>query len=498
MGRPYGYYPTVRWGKIDRGMKPPHWLPIVLGALALATLALPVTARGVTKTAPAVFAGPTPRALCGPGSLAESPKELQGRVPPSEVASGRAAKGYTCNTALLSHVGTTGGYRVHRYHDTAGHECAFYDSTLLFPKDLGGVLEQGAGVVVLDMKDPARPVRTANLTTAAMDSPHESLSLNAARGLLAADLGNPITYPSAVDIYDVNKDCRHPVLKSSLPIGGLGHEGSFSPDGRTFWVASPVGNLAAIDVSNPALPMPLWSDTNMHPHGLNISDDGNTVYYADLGADVGLQILDVSQIQSRRPNPQVRRVSHLTWDTVSIPQTPIPVRINGHPYLVEVDEFASTGHASSGISGNPTAKVGAARIIDIADPRQPAVISNIRLDVQMPAGRMKTTNDTGANNFLQGYTGHYCAVPRRDNPRIVACSMILSGMRVFDIQDPRHPHEIAYFNAPVHKSSKDGATSSYAMSAPAFAPGRGEVWYTDGNSGFYAIRLTNGMERLLA
>jgi hypothetical protein len=478
-------------------MTSPHRLPAVLGALALVTLALPVTARAVTRAAPSVSAGPTPRALCGPGSRYESTKELQGRVPPSEVASGRAAQGYTCNTALLSHFGKTGGYRVYRYRDTAGHECAFYDSTLLFPKDLGGVLEQGGGVIVLDMKDPAHPVRTANLTTAAMDSPHESLSLNVARGLLAADLGNPITYPSAVDIYDVSKDCRHPVLKSSLPVGGLGHEGSFSPDGRTFWVASPVGNLTAIDVSNPSVPVPLWSDSNMRPHGLNVSDDGNTLYYADLGNDVGLQILDVSQVQSRKPGAKVARISHLTWDTVSIPQTPIPVKIKGHPYLVEIDEFASNGHASSGISGSPTAKVGAARIIDIGDPRHPAVISNIRLEVQMPDGRMKTTNDTGANSFLQGYTGHYCAVPKRDNPRIVACSMILSGMRVIDIQDPRHPHEIAYFNAPVYKDSNKGATSSYAMSAPAFAPDRGEVWYTDGNSGFYAMRLTNGMERLL-
>jgi hypothetical protein len=31
------------------------------------------------------------------------------------------------------------------------------------------------------------------------------------------------------------------------------------------------------------------------------------------------------------------------------------------------------------------------------------------------------------------------------------------------------------------------------MSAPTFVPGRGEVWYADGNTGFYALRLTNGI-----
>jgi hypothetical protein len=30
------------------------------------------------------------------------------------------------------------------------------------------------------------------------------------------------------------------------------------------------------------------------------------------------------------------------------------------------------------------------------------------------------------------------------------------------------------------------------MSAPAFVPQRGEVWYSDGNSGFYALKVTNG------
>ena len=77
--------------------------------------------------------------------------------------------------------------------------------------------DQLTGVYVLDMSDPAHPVHTDNLLTPAMQSPHESLSLNAKRGLLAADMGNPPFNPGFVDIYDVSQDCRHPVLKSSLP-----------------------------------------------------------------------------------------------------------------------------------------------------------------------------------------------------------------------------------------------------------------------------------------
>src|SRR5207245_6805089 len=116
---------------------------------------------------------------------------------------------------LLGHHGRTGGFKVFRYIDTAGHECAFYDSTLLFPTAEFLAPATLPGVFVLDMTDPKNPVQTASLTTPAMLSPHESLSPNLGRGLLAADMGYPTFNPGFVDIYDVSKDCRHPVLKSS-------------------------------------------------------------------------------------------------------------------------------------------------------------------------------------------------------------------------------------------------------------------------------------------
>ena len=446
---------------------------------------------GVGAAGPAVSDQPVPRAACGPGSNPESSAPgQQGRVSADDVKSGRAAKGYTCNTQLLGHYGTTGGYKVQRYVDGAGHECAYFDSTLLFP---GNALTAGGdltGVYVLDMTHPARPVRTDNLVTPAMQSPHESLSLNQKRGLLVADMGYPTFNPGFVDVYDLAADCRHPALKASVPTGILGHEGNFSPDGNTFWVSSTGGKtLTAVDLTDPTRPLPLWTTTDFIVHGLNVSDDGNRLYFADLGNPSGVTILDVSEVQQRKPNPQVRIVSRLTWDTVSIPQVPIPVRINGHPFLVEVDEF------SRGVAGSdPKSPVGAARVIDIADDTKPQVVSNIRLEVNTPQARASDqANDPGATNGLQGYAAHYCAVPNRNEPGVVACSFILSGLRLFDIRDPYHPREIAYFNAPVQPSRTGGLGSNYAMSGATFVPQRGEIWYSDGNSGFYAVRVTNGI-----
>jgi hypothetical protein len=77
-------------------------------------------------------------------------------------------------------------------------------------------------------------------------------------------------------------------------------------------------------------------------------------------------------------------------------------------------------------------------------------------------------------------------------------------LRVFDIRDPHHPREIAYFNQPSTLTPHFGevpvlsdlATNaippSWAQSSPAFVPERCEIWYSDGRTGFYNVRLTNG------
>src|SRR5260221_1969383 len=147
----------------------------------------------------------TPRAHCLPGSKPEP--GIQGRVP-----AGSADKGLWCNITMVSHQGTEGGFKVYRYIDVQGHECAYYDTTLMFPLNAFNPGAGSIGVAVLDMSDPAHPMQTATLTEPPMISPHESLNLNPQRGLLAAVNGNLVTEPGVVSIYDVHADCRHPVL----------------------------------------------------------------------------------------------------------------------------------------------------------------------------------------------------------------------------------------------------------------------------------------------
>jgi hypothetical protein len=461
----------------------------VLRVGAGVALAAALAAAGPAAAAQAATAKATPRAHCRPGSKPEP--GMQGRVSADDVKSGRAANGFACNMKLVGHEGATGGFKVYRFVDRAGHECAYYDTTLLFPLNAQNLGDRPTGVAVLDMSNPSKPVRTTTLLTPAMQSPHESLNLNQKRGLLVAVLGNPGAGPGVVDVYDVNADCRHPALQSTLPVGFLGHESGFAIDGRTYYATSLFdGHVTAVDLTNPKLPVPL-TVFNSLSHGMTVSNDGSRAYVASRGG-VGLSILDVSDIQWRKLNPQVHEITHLTWSPFSIPQVAIPVTIGGHRFVVEVDEFGTSQDGSDFPAQNGS-RVGAARIIDVENEKKPFVVSNMRLEVHQQANRSKLEGDPGATSFVQGYAGHYCNVPQRRNPGIVACSFILSGLRVFDIRDPYHPKELAYFVAPPRPSPVFAEQSNYAMSAPAFAPGRREIWYSDGNSGFYALRVARGV-----
>ncbi|MDX6273393.1 MAG: hypothetical protein QOJ92_603 [Frankiales bacterium] len=429
---------------------------------------------------------PTPDVACDKGSL---PETTQGRASLADVNSGRAAKGYTCNARKLGHYGTVGGFRVTRYVDAAGHECGYYDTTLLIGRDALKQGIDGTGVYVMDMTDPSHPTYLKTLATAAMDSPHESLRLNAKRGLLVAVLSTPAAAVGQVDVYDVSADCRNPVLKSSTPFGVLGHESGFSPDGLTFYISSLyLHTLAAIALDDPSLPQLLWVSYDYQPHGMSVSDDGKRLYIAEAGFNSsdfsGLTILDTSAVQARTLNPSVPLVSRTTWPNVGTPQYAEPFTQHGHKFLMEIDEYGS------GVS------VGAGRILDMTNEKSPKVISNMRLQVNQEANQASDqASDPGASLQFQGYRGHYCSIATRVDPTMVACTFINSGLRVFDITKPSKPQEIAYYNGPIVVSPNPILQGAFAMAAPVIIPSRREIWYSDGNLGFFAVRLTAAAKR---
>ena len=495
----------------------------LVGGSAVASMLLGASVSlphvGATSSGSAAAATPAgdyyqsiPQATCGPGSMPED--GVQGQVPAADRASGRSQQGYRCNLELVGQSQNEGASWQNAWY---GH-CDYYDTADnqgQGPTHAGG--QQHPGTAVLDVSDPAHPVVTEWLTSPAMLHPWESLKVNEPRGLLAGHL----TAGPAFDLYSVAEDCAHPRMVASLPLPNNGHEGEFEPDGMTYWGSS-TSEYHAVDVSNPYAPKQLlsWAPPCKCTHGMSFSDDGTRAYFTTLsfqpaatgGQLNGLIIADISDIQLRRPNPQVRVISQVTWPDGTDAQHTIPLTIGGKPYLVFVDETGSGGIATNA-GWNYSCSVGLppyghARMFDISDEKHPKLVSNLTLQTDDPANCSTVVQDT-SGQVIFGYDSHYCYADQRHDATALACGYFNSGIRVFDIRDPYHPKEIAYYNPPAqlgkegqlpgseHASGQIGGsalTADWCSSQVRFyhaADGSWQLWAQCQDNGFMVLRFTN-------
>src|SRR5882672_7869634 len=318
-----------------------------------------------------------PKATCGPGDHPET--ALQGQVPAPLRAAG--FKGFNCNLELLSQSkGDGANWQTTQYRTPVGNGksqgkgnglkrgtvCAYHGSAA--PNvSLPGRNPATYGVPVIDVTEPSNPVRMGYLQTTSMLDPWESLKVNERRKLLAADNGQNGGGGPEIDIYDLADDCRLPQLLATVAVGKadgstgvpgpiIGHEGSWAPDGLTYYggdLRTNGGQYYAVDTVDPTSPKLItrWSPGFANVHGLSISDDGNRGYFVSLKssnpaflndpnqpAANGLLIYDLTEIQARVANPQPKLISTLFWKDGATAQHTIPVTIRGKPYVIFVDE----------------------------------------------------------------------------------------------------------------------------------------------------------------
>ena len=438
---------------------------------------------------PASDEGPIPLtvpkpATCGPNDRPET--ALQGQVPKSMRTGvpGSEFKGFNCNLTLIGqHRGEGANWQTTQFRQESegvagGPRICGYHGTASPTRSLPG--RQQLGVRAIDLSDRTNPRATAYLTTVSMLDPWESLKVNERRQLLAADQAQNGGGGPEVDIYDLSNDCRYPQLLASAPVGtgqdgGIvtptpptGHEGSFAPDGLTYYIGDlRVRAYHAVDVSDPTKPKMVSSFSmnaiGLRTHGLSVSEDGNRAYVVSTGSVAlanlgnpdapttnGFAILDTSEVQARAPNAQMRLISFFPVRDGSTAQHTIAIRIRGKPYVVHVDEGGSGGGSVAG--RRAACAVGwapfpMARIVDISDERNPTLVSKLALEIHNPANCDKWFADL-EDPPLTGFTygSHYCSVDNRHNATTLACGYFNSGIRVFDIRDPVRPKEIAYYN----------------------------------------------------
>ena len=168
--------------------------------------------------------GPVPKAKCGPADHTES--GLQGQTTSAEraVVNGHtdSERGYNCNLQLVGQVKGEGAFS---QNGPAYFKHCAYMSTENDPE------QAHPGVVVIDASDREHPRITAYLAdTPAGLNPHENIKVNQARGLLGLAESNGPNFA----VYDLNEDCAHPKLASSITVpNSRGHMGGWAEGGMT-------------------------------------------------------------------------------------------------------------------------------------------------------------------------------------------------------------------------------------------------------------------------
>ncbi len=493
--------------------------------LAMSMLFLPLVANAAL-----------PHAVCRPtGDRPET--GLSGETTADERDAGVATLGFKCNTDLVGQYQGEGA----SWQLSAWKSCAYFDQRN--PADgvlAGSPVESQPGSIAVDVSDPTNPKPTAWMSDIALIDPWESLKVNPARQLVGGGqrpLGGSETQPGdGFSLYSIATDCTKPAFQATAHLpGSFGHTGQFAPDGNTYWI-TPLQNspsILAVDTTDATNPQEIagslvtfTADQLALPrlHDLEFSKDGNTAYITMFGSGAtasgnGFAILDVSDFQQRKPNPQYRVISQLTWNDGSIgAQNALPITIAGKPYVLVTDEAgAGAGGCSKGFSAN-----GFPRIIDVSDPTTPVVVAKLQMDVADPANctyistapitSIKTTLSDGGVEFTTGPGGfahscHYCNVDNVDDAKIAGCNCFAAGLRFFDIHDVSNPKEMAYYKPPA-QGTKFLPSSQYTnrnadptffrsydwgTSKVSFPNDRGDtsgdVWTTSQDNGFMVISL---------
>jgi hypothetical protein len=279
--------------------------------------------------------------------------------------------------------------------------------------------------------------------------------------------------------------------------------GAFAPDGKTYYATQNFrgvgGFLYIFDLSDPANPksLPPWQYLgDGRPHSLMLNWSGflpgvpeGTLLFAgqpgqfgaaptdsSFGPD-GLVIEDVSDYQFRRPNPQIRIISKLFWADQGQSEAMIPVKIKGHPYLISTDEAGGAGGAGgwAAACARGVGAFGYPNIIDVANVTNPKIIAKLRLQVSDPANcaalRAETPPDVpgtapGTNlpaiSGTTNYSQETCVPDNPEDTKMLACSFQNGGLRVFDVSDPTHSKEIAYWKPGAVRTRVLPASGSWA------------------------------------
>jgi hypothetical protein len=440
---------------------------LVIVALVASALAVPATRAAAKAIA------------CGKLDLPET--GLQGEVPARDQVTGRALRGYNCGLALVGRVALPGPAANMAW---AGH-CAFVATT-------------GSGIMVVDVSDPRHPRHTATLHGPGSEFSIETIAakqvgnrITLVAGRYGLTSGAPI--PAPMDVYDAT-NCAHPRKLTTFRFPSNIHNLAFSPDGSRVFTTLPI---QVADIRDPAHPKFLGNIENQiaqpNPfgavtkgqvkylgHEIEFSADGNTMYVGGQTAAFNLfSIIDITNWPARKP----RLISQVEGRGHSVRLA----SINGRTYVVHSEESIVNPTAKGCVTHafNPMGGAAQPWMSDVTDPAHPVMwVSQMRLAINDKSNCLREVADS------EDASVHYQDVDDPRNTTFVMASMWNAGLRLFDVRDPRHPNEVAYFNPGSFFRPTDAtAPLDKAWGHVRYDAATGQIWFATQSGGFWVVEL---------
>src|SRR5918997_5927692 len=152
--------------------------------------------------------------------------------------------------------------------------------------------------------------------------------------------------------------------------------------------------ITPIDLSDPTKPRQLSEPQDLGIHGCSISEDGKRAYLADIGTG-RLLIADTSEVQARKQNAQIKVIGELATPGNVGQQSTIPIFYSGRPHVFNFSEYAELGQPCAARPDRET-NFGYPQIVDIANERNPQVVSKIFNEVTLPQNCAAVSADSAA------------------------------------------------------------------------------------------------------
>ncbi len=293
-------------------------------------------------------------------------------------------------------------------------------------------------------------------------------------------------FTAGVRVFDISRPER-PREIGFLPIDGIGPHRIWYTGGRYAYASVHFAEFtdhifAVIDVADPTRPQiagrwwlpgmwrgggetPTWPQGRRYAlhHALVV---GNLAYGA--WRDGGLTVLDVSD--PTRPALLV----HRNWDPPFGGGTHSPLPLPDRKLLVVADE-ATFPNCTQGLRYT--------WVFDVREPGNPVSIATFPQPSE--ADYCAKGGNFGPHNLHENRPGSF------QSSRVIFETYYNAGVRVYDIENPFQPHEVAYYVPPDPDRMMDPRPNRprVIQSADCYVDPNGVMYLTDTNAGLYILQF---------